>query len=252
MAEREFEGRVALVTGGSRGIGRAIAIQLAHAGARIAINYEANQAAANDTRDRIREAGGDCDLFPANVADQSAVQAMCLDIEKRLGGVDLLVANAGVGSAADSVSESTFEGWRHIIDVNLHGTYLPLMAVKGAMLDRGYGRIVCIASVAGLRERPQMFGYSVSKAAVIAMVRSAAPALGPSVRINAVAPGLIETDMAADTGAAWRESVQREQTIKRMGQPEDIAEAVCFLLSDRSSFMTGQTVVVDGGRVMLP
>ena len=252
MSDREFEGRVALITGGSRGLGRAIAIDLARMGASIALNYRANELAAREVEQQIRDEGGEARTFRADVGDADAVRAMCGEVEEGLGAVDLLVTSAGIGVDNDSVHDSTLEDWRHTMVTNVDGTYLPLMAVKNAMCERGYGRIVCMASVAGLRERPNLFAYSVSKAAVIALVRSAAPALGPKVRINCVAPGLIETDMTADVEPAWRQSVLDEQAIDRFGVPEDIAGATCFLLSDRASFMTGQTIVVDGGRVMLP
>jgi 3-oxoacyl-[acyl-carrier protein] reductase len=165
--------------------------------------------------------------------------------------VDLLVTSAGI-AGAEHHSEMTFENWRRMLSVNLDGTYLPVMEVKDGMLDRGYGRIVCIASIAGLRARGRMITYSTSKAGVIAFSRSCAEAFGPSIRVNCVAPGLIETEMGATAGAETIQRMADEAFLKRIGQPEEIAETVLFLLSERSSFTTGQTYVADGGRVTLP
>ena len=167
------------------------------------------------------------------------------------GPVDLLVTSAGI-AAMEHHSEMTFENWRGMLSVNLDGTYLPVMAVKDGMLDRGYGRIVCIASIAGLRARGRMITYSTSKAGVIAFSRSCAEAFAPTIRVNCVAPGLIETDMGASAGAQTMQRMSDDAFLKRIGQPEEIAQTVLFLLSERSSFTTGQTLVADGGRVTLP
>ncbi len=136
--------------------------------------------------------------------------------------------------------------------MNLDGVFLPVMAVKDGMLARGYGRIVCISSIAALRRRPRNLAYATSKAAVIAFVRNAATDLAPAVRINAIAPGLIETDMIVSMDPARREAMVRETPMGRIGQPEEIAEMTLFLLSERSSFTTGQTLIASGGRVTLP
>jgi 3-oxoacyl-[acyl-carrier protein] reductase len=145
-----------------------------------------------------------------------------------------------------------FDRWRRTMTVNVDGTYLPVMAVKDGMLERGFGRIVCISSIAGLLPRGKMIAYSVSKAAVIAFTRSCADAFGPDIRVNCVAPGLIETDMGKSVGADLMQRMRDEAFLKRIGKPEEIAETVLFLLSERSSFITGQTFVADGGRVTLP
>jgi 3-oxoacyl-[acyl-carrier protein] reductase len=251
MTERVFEGRVALVTGGSRGIGRAICLALAREGARVAVNYRKDEAAAASACEAIRAEGGEAEAFRADVADESAVQAMVTGVESSLGPVDLLVTSAGVVRAEDH-GRMRFEPWRRVLSTNVDGTYLPLMAVKDGMIARGYGRIVCVGSIAGLRPRPRMIAYSVSKAAVVALTRSCAAAFGPAVRVNCVAPGLVASDMTADMDESMREAMIDEAVIKRIGEPGDIADAVVFLLSERSSFITGQTLVADGGRVMLP
>lgn len=248
---QEFSGKVALVTGGSRGIGRSICHALAAQGAAVAVNYHSDDSAAQAVQHDLQSQGARCALFKADVADPDAVTAMCRDIESRLGPVDLLVTSAGIAHLGDH-TQTDFATWQRIMRVNVDGTFLPVMAVKDGMIARGYGRIVCIASIAGLAARPKMLPYSTSKAAVIAFARSCAAAFAPAVRVNSVAPGLIETDMTTDMDPAIKQMMRDEAFLKCTGQPQDIAEATLFLLSERSNFMTGQTLVVDGGRITLP
>jgi len=247
----EFAGRTALVTGGSRGIGRAICLALAASGARVAINYRQDRAAAEAVREQITGGGGEAVIVAGNVADPDEVAAMIDATEQALGPIDLLVCNAGVSNTAEK-NPLSYEGWRRVMTVNVDGVFLPVMAVKDGMLARGFGRIVCVASIAGLRARPQSVIYATSKAAVIAFVRNISGVLAPAVRINAVAPGLIETDMIADMDPARREGMISGTPMGRIGQPEEIAETVLFLLSERASFTTGQTLVASGGRVTVP
>jgi len=251
MSDNELKGKTALVTGGSRGIGRATCLALAREGARVAVNYVSNATAARETVADIERLGAEATMVEADVSGPDSVAAMVAAVEIGFGPVDLLVTSAGIASM-EHHSEMTFESWRRMLSVNLDGTYLPVMAVKDGMLDRGYGRIVCIASIAGLRARGRMITYSTSKAGVIAFSRSCAEAFGPAIRVNCVAPGLIETEMGASAGAETIQRMADEAFLKRIGQPEEIAETVLFLLSERSSFTTGQTYVADGGRVTLP
>ncbi len=251
MSNRELEGKTALVTGGSRGIGRATCLALAREGARVAVNYVSNAQAARATVADIEALGGEAMMVEADVSDPDSVAGMVTAVESGLGPVDLLVTSAGIAEA-EHHSQMTFESWRHMMSVNLDGTYLPVMAVKDGMLDRGYGRIVCIASIAGLRARGRMITYSTSKAGVIAFARSCAEAFGPAIRVNCLAPGLIETEMGASMGAEAIKRLADEAYLKRIGRPEEMAETVLFLLSERSSFTTGQTYVADGGRATLP
>lgn len=251
MADKELKGKIALVTGGSRGIGRATCLALAREGAGVAVNYVSNEKAAHETVAEIERLGGKAMMVAADVSDPASVADMVAAVESGLGPVDLLVTSAGIAKAAHH-SEMTFDSWRQMLSVNVDGTYLPVMAVKDGMLDRGYGRIVCLASIAGLRARGKMITYSTSKAAVIAFARSCSEAFGPAIRINSVAPGLIETEMGASMGADAMQRIADEAPLKRNGQAEEIAETVLFLLSERSSFTTGQTYVADGGRVTLP
>lgn len=247
----ELSGRTALVTGGSRGIGRAICLRLAAAGARVAINYRQNRAAAEAVRDQIVGDGGEAVVVAGDVADPAEVAAMIETVEQALGPIELLVCNAGI-SLSGGPNPLAYENWRQVMTVNVDGTFLPVMAVKDGMMNRGFGRIVCIASIAGLRPRPQNVVYATSKAAVIAFVRNISGVLAPAVRINAVAPGLIETDMIAGMDPKRREGMISATPMERIGRPEEIAETVLFLLSERSSFTTGQTLVASGGRVTVP
>jgi 3-oxoacyl-[acyl-carrier protein] reductase len=251
MDRMDLKGRVALVTGGSRGIGRATCLSLAREGARIAVNFANDEKAAAETSAQIQALGGEAMTVKADVSDPDAVADMVRSVESTFGPVELLVTSAGVATAKHH-SEMSYEHWRRMLDVNLDGTYLPVMAVKDGMLAAGYGRIVCIASIAGLRARGSMITYSTSKAAVIAFARSCAESFGPTIRVNCVAPGLIDTDMGLSMGAEAVKRIADEAFLKRIGRPEEIAETVLFLLSDRSSFTTGQTYVADGGRVTLP
>jgi 3-oxoacyl-[acyl-carrier protein] reductase len=247
----EFNSRVTLVTGGSRGIGRATCIALARQGARVAINYVNDKAAALDTLTRVREVGGDGAIFQASVDQEPAVHKMIGTITTELGPIDFLVTNAGI-AVQEHHSELNLASFQRMMTTNVEGTFIPIMAVKDGMIERGSGGIVCVASVAGLRPRPLNIAYSTSKAAVVAMARNFAAALGPNVRVNCVAPGLIETDMIAGMDHDSRDVTRQEAFVKRLGRPEDIAEAIVFLLSDKASFVSGQTFVADGGRITLP
>jgi 3-oxoacyl-[acyl-carrier protein] reductase len=248
---QEFDKKVALVTGGSRGIGRAICVALGRAGAKVAVNFLKDDIAAHSTLTEVEGGGGSGGVYQADVASEAAVRGMVKDIERTLGPIDMLVSNAGIASAQNH-RDLTFNQYREIMETNVDGTFAPIMAVKDGMIERGFGSIVCITSVAGLRARPRMIPYSISKAAVIGLIRSFAAALGPEVRVNGIAPGLIQTDMTDDMNSALKAEMKEEAFLKRLGVPEDISEAVLFLLSDRASFISGQTFSVDGGRVTLP
>jgi 3-oxoacyl-[acyl-carrier protein] reductase len=252
MAAKELAGRTALVTGGSRGIGRAVSVRLAREGARVAINYAVNEQAAREAERLVQAEGTECLLLEADVSNPDAVAAMVAQAERGLGPIDLLVTSAGI-APDEARGEVAFDEWRRTMAVNLDGTFLPVMAVKDGMIARGFGRIVCFASIAGLRPRAAMLAYSTSKAGVVAFARSCSEAFAPAIRINTIAPGLIDTDMpAASLDQATRQRMIEATPLRRIGRPEEMAELALFLLSERSSFTTGQVYVADGGRVTLP
>ena len=247
---REFEGRVALVTGSSRGIGRACAERLAAGGATVVLNYRSNKDAADATVSAIQESGGRAVAIAADVADETQVREMIEQIESEPGPVDLLVNNAGIFPFV-SHEQTTLEVWNNALACNLTGVFLVTWAVKDRMIERGFGRIVNVASIAALRARPQSIAYATTKAGVVGFTKSTAEALAPhGVRINAIAPGLIATEILDGVPQERLNEIVESTPLRRIGQPDDIAEVVRFLLSEESRFMTGQTLFVDGGLVM--
>ena len=252
MTEPAFAGRVALITGGSRGIGRATALRLAREGADVAISYASREADALRTLEEIRALGRRATAAACNVALPDDVARLVDQTRRELGPIDLLVHCGAISNIGDH-KQVTYEIWRETIDVNLNGAFLAVAAVKDEMIERRFGRIVTISSIAALRPRQMQVHYSASKAGVIAMTRCFAEAFAPhNVRINCVAPGLTETEMAHVLPEETMQRIVRETPLGRIGQPEEIAAAIRFLLSEESSYMTGQTLVADGGRVMLP
>ena len=242
-----LKGKVALVTGASRGIGKAIALALAENGAAVAVNYSSSEASALEVAEIIRKNGGRAEIFKARVNVESEVEEMFTAVEKSLGSVDILVNNAGI-TKDNLLMRMKTEEWDSVIDVNLKGTFLcTRRAVKGMMKNR-YGKIINISSVVGFAGNAGQFNYSATKAGIIGMTKSAAlECASRGIRVNAVAPGFIETDMTAslsdDVKAAYMEKIP----LKSLGKPEDIANAVVYLASPLSDYMTGQTLHLNGG-----
>ena len=253
MATGDLKGRVALVTGGSRGIGRGICEKLAAEGAWVAINHSASPEAAAETLSIIGEDNGK--VYQADVSSYDAVDGMFSAIEQDRGPVDLLVTNAGIASFQDDAN-MPIDLWKKILAVNLDGTFHCVWRAKENMIAHGDGRIVAIASINGIAPstiRPdRLIAYGTSKSAVIGFSRNCAIAFGPKIRMNCVAPGYIETDMTKDMPDEIRDVIIGNTPARRAGQPADIAEMTYFLLSDAAGFMTGQTVVPSGGLVTLP
>ncbi len=242
-----LKGKVALVTGASRGIGKAIALALAENGAAVAVNYSSSEASALEVAEIIRKNGGRAEIFKARVNVESEVEEMFTAVEKSLGPVDILVNNAGI-TKDNLLMRMKTEEWDSVIDVNLKGAFLcTRRAVKGMMKNR-YGKIINISSVVGFAGNAGQFNYSATKAGIIGMTKSAALEFASrGIRVNAVAPGFIETDMTAslsdDVKAAYMEKIP----LKSLGKPEDIANAVVYLASPLSDYMTGQTLHLNGG-----
>jgi 3-oxoacyl-[acyl-carrier protein] reductase len=248
----EFLGRVALVTGGSRGIGRATALRLAREGADVAISYVTRVEEAASCVAEIEALGRRAIARPCDVSKDHEVEALVGATRAALGPIDLLVQCGAVSIVCDH-TQVTPEVWRQHIDVNLTGTYLVVFAVKDEMIARGFGRIVTISSIAGLAPRKNQIHYSASKAGVVAFTRCCAEAWAPhNVRVNCVAPGLIETEMAHALPDDAYATVVAATPLGRVGQPEEIASTIRFLLSEESSYLTGQTIAPSGGRLMVP
>jgi 3-oxoacyl-[acyl-carrier protein] reductase len=252
MADQEFSGRTALVTGGSRGIGRACVEILARHGASVAVNYRANVDAAQDTVRVVSATGQRAIAVQADVADESQVQTMIETVEQKLGPVDLLVNNAGVFHFVDHEA-TDLDIWNQTMACNLTGVFNVTWAVKQKMIEREFGRIVNMSSISALRARPNSIAYATSKAGITGFTKSTAQALaGQNIRVNAIAPGLIDTDILDGVEQSTLDSLIDDTPLGRIGTPEDVADLARFLLSDESRFITGQTIVVGGGRVMLP
>lgn len=247
----EFAGRTALVTGGARGIGRACCLRLAEGGARVALNYAQNDAAAAETKAAIEARGGVCALVPGDVGDEATFAAVAEGARQRLGPITLFVANAGT-TRAQGHDTLTLDTFRETLRVNLEGVFIGIQQVKADMIEAGVGSIVCLSSIAAFRPRARQIDYAAAKAGVVAMMRCYAEALAPVIRVNAVAPGLTETDMIGALDQAMLPVRKAAIPLRRFGQSHEIAEAVAFLLSDRASFVTGHTMVVSGGDIMEP
>lgn len=245
-----LDGKVALVTGASRGIGRAIAIRLASEGAKVAINFAGNQKAAEEVKSEIEKNGGEAILVKANVADSAAVEEMFAKVVEAFGTVDILVNNAGITRDGLLVRMKD-EDFDAVIDTNLKGVFYCMKAAAKIMMKKRSGRIVNMSSVVGLMGNAGQTNYAAAKAGVLGFSKSAAKELAArGVTVNMVAPGFIDTDMTAVLSDKVKETMVQEIPMRKMGRPEDVAGAVLFLVSDCSSYITGQVVNVDGGMVM--
>ena len=242
--------QVALVTGASRGIGRAVAMELGRAGYAVCINYLNSEDAAQQAAEALRAGGSDAVAIRADVADGTAVAEMVRRTEKELGPVTLLVNNAGVAGQAQ-FQDISDEMWDRYLAVNLGGARNTIRAVLPHMLSEKRGAIVNISSIWGLRGASCEVAYACTKAAIIALTRSLAMELAPSgIRINCVAPGVIDTDMVQVLGQETLRDLAEQTPLGRLGRPEDIAHAVAFLASDKASFITGQVLGADGGFIV--
>jgi 3-oxoacyl-[acyl-carrier protein] reductase len=245
-----IDGRVAVVTGASRGIGRAIAAGLAADGAWIFLNYNRSEEGAVATRGEIVARGGKADVFKCNVASAAEVTGAVKGILGVAGKIDILVNNAGL------TRDNLFilmkgSDWDEVLDTNLTGTYLMTKAVIRSMFKAKWGRIVNVASAAGQYGNPGQANYSASKAGVIGLTKAIARELAEvGITVNAVSPGLIDTEMAQNLPAKAREAIIGEIPMGRIGTPQEVAEAVRFLVSEHAAYITGQVIGINGGLLM--
>ncbi len=245
-----LDGKCALVTGASRGIGRAVALRLASEGAAVALNYAGSQAAAESVKAEIEAAGGKAVLCQADVADAAAAEAMVKSAAEALGGLDILVNNAGItrDGLLLRLKEEDFDA---VLSTNLKGIFHCTKAAAKLMAKKRSGRIVNMASVVGIVGNAGQTNYAAAKAGVIGFSKSAARELaGRGVTVNVVAPGFIGTDMTAGLPDNVKENMLAGIPLGRMGTPEDVANAVLFLASGQAAYITGQVLKVDGGMVM--
>lgn len=245
-----FTGKTAIVTGGSRGIGRAVCLELAKGGANVVLCYAGNDAAAQKTAEAVEAAGGKALALRCDVTNSAQVQSLIDTALERFGRIDILVNNAGItrDNLLMRMPEADFEA---VIDANLKGAFLCMKAVCRPMMKQRYGRIVNLSSVVGLRGNAGQVNYAASKAGVIGMTKSLAKELASrGVTVNAVAPGFIETDMTAAMTEGAKTAAKGSIPMGRLGAPEDVAGAVAFLASEEAAYITGQVLAVDGGMAM--
>jgi 3-oxoacyl-[acyl-carrier protein] reductase len=250
LAKWDLTGKTALVTGASRGIGRAIAIALAEAGADVAINYAGNEAAAAETARAVEAAGRRALVLQGDVGKLAEFEAMVERVIETFGKLDILVNNAGI-TRDNLIMRMKEEEFDIVIETNLKGVFNGLKAAVRPMMKQRYGRIINISSVVGVLGNAGQANYVAAKAGVIGLTKSAARELASrGITVNAVAPGFIETDMTEKLAADWKAKLLEDIPLGRMGRPEEVAHAVVFLASDAASYMTGQTLHVDGGMFM--
>ena len=246
MMQIDLSGKNVLVTGSTRGIGRAIAETLAKSGARVAVVGRDLQKA----KEAATAVGNGSQGFACDVTDTASVTKLVADVEAAFGSIDILVNNAGI-TRDNLVMRLKDEDWDAVINANLRGAFAAIRAVSRGMMKRRSGRIINVSSIIGIIGNKGQANYAASKAGLIALTKSVAKELGSrNILVNAVAPGFIETEMTASMTPEAREALGKQIALERLGTPQDVAATVAFLASDLSSYITGQVLVVDGGMVM--
>lgn len=245
-----LKGKTAVVTGGSRGIGRAICLELAQQGANVVVNYSGSEQKAKDVVAEIKALGSKAVAVQANVADVDSVQALMQATLETFGSIDILVNNAGI--TRDNLLMRMKENeWDEVINTNLKGVFLCTKAVTRQMMKQRAGRIINISSIVGVSGNPGQANYVAAKAGVIGLTKTTAQELASrNILVNAIAPGFIMTEMTEGLPEDIKETMLKQIPLAKLGQPEDIAKAVVFLASDSANYITGQTLHIDGGLVM--
>ncbi|WP_110112865.1 3-oxoacyl-[acyl-carrier-protein] reductase [Bacillus sp. CGMCC 1.16541] len=245
-----LEGKVALVTGGSRGIGRAVALELGKLGAKVIVNYAGSEAKALEVVDAIKASGSDAIAIQADVASGESVQNMVKEAISTFGSLDILVNNAGI-TRDNLLMRMKEDEWDDVISTNLKGVFLCTKAVTRQMMKQRHGRIINISSIVGVSGNAGQANYVAAKSGVIGLTKTTAKELASrNITVNAVAPGFISTDMTDKLSEEVKQEMLKQIPLARFGDPSDIAKVVAFLASDDSRYVTGQTIHVDGGMVM--
>ena len=246
----DLNGRVALVTGAGRGIGRATALRLAQQGAQVVVNYNASEAPAEEVVAQITADGGKAVAIKADVSDAAQIDAMVGRVTKELGGLHILVSNAGI-TRDNLLMRMSQSEWDDVLNTNLRATYFLVKAVSRQMVRQRYGRIVAVSSVVGLTGNVGQANYAAAKAGLIAFIKSVAGEFAQrNITANAVAPGFIETDITAGLPEEVKKAILGRIPMDRYGRPEEVAAAIAFLAGDDASYITGQVLNIDGGMVM--
>lgn len=246
----ELEGKVAIVTGASRGIGRAIAVALAEAGADIVAVYQHNKAHVEELAKQLEPLGRRCLPVQANVGVEDDVNALVKTTLDEFGKIDILINNAGITKDGLIMRMKT-DDWQHVLDVNLSGMFYCVKAVTKPMMKQRSGKIVFITSVIGATGNAGQANYAASKAGTVGLMKSVAKEFAPrGIQVNAVAPGFIETDMTEKLPEDVRNAYMEQIPLKRMGRAEEVADVVRFLVSDKAAYITGQEIHINGGLYM--
>jgi 3-oxoacyl-[acyl-carrier protein] reductase len=247
LPDRELEGRVALVTGGSRGIGAAVCAELGAAGAEVVVNYASAADAAEGVCAAVRAAGGTAHAVAGDVSTPEGAAALVAHVESEIGPIAILVCNAGI-TRDNLIMKLSDDDWRAVIDTNLGGAFFTCRAVARPMLKRRGGAIVTVSSIVGVRGNAGQTNYAASKAGLIGLTKSLAKELGSrGIRVNAIAPGYIATALTDALPEPARDAILAGTPLGRLGEPADVARAVRFLVSDAAAFVTGDVLQVDGG-----